>query len=180
MSFEIDSWINRSLIREHKKKRKDIYFVDKIQKFEFTFALCYKLQKVHFTHCYTCLNFRLFYFILILIVIFLYFLKFFEIYLFCLSSSHFVKMIAFNVFSLESYYTHNFTLSIDECKKMIRIARLDWPQDWISDMSNSSTRFNSRIEQKFLSDESDRILAIVRRSNSTQEIVQNLRLDKIR
>jgi hypothetical protein len=47
-------------------------------------------------------------------------------------------------------------------------------------MSNSSTRFNSRIEQKFLFDESSRVLAIVRRSNSTREIVRDLRLDKIR
>jgi hypothetical protein len=60
------------------------------------------------------------------------------------------------------------------------ILRLDWPQSWISDMSNSSTRFNPRIGQKFLFDESDRVLAIVRRSNSTREIVRNLRLDKIR
>jgi hypothetical protein len=39
LSFEIDSWINHSFVREHKKKRKKIYFVDKIQKFKFTFAL---------------------------------------------------------------------------------------------------------------------------------------------
>jgi hypothetical protein len=43
-------------------------------------------------------------------------------------------------------------------------------------MSNSSIRFNSRIEQKFLFDESDRVLVIVRRSNSIREIVRNLRL----
>jgi hypothetical protein len=57
---------------------------------------------------------------------------------------------------------------------------LDWSQNWISNMSNSSIRFNSKIEQKFLFDESNRILAIVRRSNSTREIVRNLRLDKIK
>jgi hypothetical protein len=59
-------------------------------------------------------------------------------------------------------------------------SRLDWPQNWISDMSNSSIRFNFRIEQNFLFDESSRVLDIVRRSNSIREIVRNLRLDKIR
>ncbi len=57
---------------------------------------------------------------------------------------------------------------------------IDWPQDWVSDMSNSPIRFNPRVEQKFLFDGSDRILAIVRRSNPIREIVRNLRLDKIR
>ncbi len=57
---------------------------------------------------------------------------------------------------------------------------LGWPQGWVSDMSGSPTRSNPRIGQKFLSDESDRVLAIVRRSNPTREIVRNLRLDKIR
>jgi hypothetical protein len=59
-------------------------------------------------------------------------------------------------------------------------SRLNWSQNWVSNMSNSSIRFNSRIEQKFLFDESSRVLADVRRSNSTREIVRNLRLDKIR
>jgi hypothetical protein len=59
-------------------------------------------------------------------------------------------------------------------------SQLDWSQSWVSNMSNSSTRFNSRIEQKCLFDESNRILAIVRRSNPIREIVRNLRLDKIR
>jgi hypothetical protein len=60
------------------------------------------------------------------------------------------------------------------------IIELDWPQGWVSDMSNSPTRSNPRVGQKFLSDESGRVLAIVRRPNSTREIVRNLRLDKIR
>ncbi len=47
-------------------------------------------------------------------------------------------------------------------------------------MSNSPIRFNPRIGQKFLFDESDRVLAIVRRSDPIREIVRNLRLDKIR
>jgi hypothetical protein len=55
-----------------------------------------------------------------------------------------------------------------------------WPQGWIWDMSDSPTRFNPRVEQKVLSDGSDRILAIVRRPNPIREIVRNLRLDKIR
>ncbi len=55
--------IIRSLVNI--KRKREVYFVDKIQKFEFTFALRYKLQKVHFTRCCTRLNFRLFYFILI-------------------------------------------------------------------------------------------------------------------
>jgi hypothetical protein len=57
---------------------------------------------------------------------------------------------------------------------------IDWSQGWISNMSNSPTRFNPRVEQKFLFDGSDRVLAIVRRSNSIWEIVRNLRLDKIK
>jgi hypothetical protein len=59
-------------------------------------------------------------------------------------------------------------------------SRLDWPQDWISDMSDSPTRSNPRVGQKILSDGSGRVLAIVRRPNPTREIVRNLRLDKIR
>jgi hypothetical protein len=55
-----------------------------------------------------------------------------------------------------------------------------WPQGWVSDMSDSPTRSNPRVGQKFLSDGSSRVLAIVRRSNLTREIVRNLRLDKIR
>jgi hypothetical protein len=61
-----------------------------------------------------------------------------------------------------------------------RLFEIDWSQNWISDMSNSPIRSNPRVEQKFLSDESGRVLAIVRRSNPTREIVRNLRLDKIR
>jgi hypothetical protein len=57
---------------------------------------------------------------------------------------------------------------------------LGWPQGWVSDMSDSPTRSNPRVGQKFLSDGSGRVLAIVRRSNPTREIVRNLRLDKIR
>jgi hypothetical protein len=57
---------------------------------------------------------------------------------------------------------------------------IDWSQGWVSDMSDSSTRSNPRVGQKFLSDESGRVLAIVRRSNPIREIVRNLRLDKIR
>jgi hypothetical protein len=57
---------------------------------------------------------------------------------------------------------------------------LGWPQGWVSDMSDSPTRFNPRVGQKFLFDGSSRVLAIVRRSNPTREIVRNLRLDKIR
>ncbi len=64
--------------------------------------------------------------------------------------------------------------------KKSHLCLLGWPQSWVSDMSNSPTRFNSRIGQKFLFDESNRILTIVRRSNSTREIVRNLKLDKIR
>jgi hypothetical protein len=57
---------------------------------------------------------------------------------------------------------------------------LGWPQGWVSDMSNSPTRSNPRVGQKFLSDGSGRVLAIVRRSKPTREIVRNLRLDKIK
>jgi hypothetical protein len=57
---------------------------------------------------------------------------------------------------------------------------IDWPQGWISDMSNSPIRSNPKIEQEFLSDESNRVLAIVRRSKPIRKIVRNLRLDKIR
>jgi hypothetical protein len=57
---------------------------------------------------------------------------------------------------------------------------INWSQNWVLNMSNNSTRFNSRIEQKFLFHESGRILAIVQRSNSTREIVPNLKLNKIR
>jgi hypothetical protein len=57
---------------------------------------------------------------------------------------------------------------------------LGWPQGWVSDMSDSPIRSNPRVGQKILSDESDRVLAIVRRSNPIREIVRNLRLDKIR
>jgi hypothetical protein len=60
------------------------------------------------------------------------------------------------------------------------VSALDWPQGWVSDMSNSPIRFNPKVEQKNLFDESDRVLAFVRRSNSIREIVRNLRLDKIR
>jgi hypothetical protein len=58
--------------------------------------------------------------------------------------------------------------------------RIGWPQGWVSDMSNCPTRSNPRVGQKVLSDGSGRVLAIVRRSNPTREIVRNLRLDKIR
>jgi hypothetical protein len=57
---------------------------------------------------------------------------------------------------------------------------IDWPQGWVSDMSDSPTRSNPRVGQKILSDGSGRVLAIVRRPNPTREIVRNLRLDKIR
>jgi hypothetical protein len=60
------------------------------------------------------------------------------------------------------------------------VVEVGWPQGWVSDMSNSPTRSNPRVGQKILSDGSGRILAIVRRSNPTREIVRNLRLDKIR
>ncbi len=53
--------IIRSLVNIKRKRR--VYFVDRIQKFEFTFALRYKLQEVHSTRCCTRSNFRLFYFI---------------------------------------------------------------------------------------------------------------------
>jgi hypothetical protein len=62
----------------------------------------------------------------------------------------------------------------------VLLSDLGWPQGWISDMSDSPTRFNPRVEQKFLFDGSGRVLAIVRRSNPTRKIVRNLRLDKIR
>jgi hypothetical protein len=39
LSLEIDSWINHSFAREHKKREKEVYFVDRIQKFKSTFAL---------------------------------------------------------------------------------------------------------------------------------------------
>ncbi len=47
-------------------------------------------------------------------------------------------------------------------------------------MLNSLIQFNSKVEQKFLFDEWDRVLIIVWRLNSIQEIVRNLRLNKIR
>ncbi len=75
------------------------------------------------------------------------------------------------------------SISIINSKTNVRkesIAEVDWSQNWVSDMSNSPIRSNPRIKQKFLSDESNRVLAIVRRSNSIREIVRNLRLDKIR
>jgi hypothetical protein len=76
-------------------------------------------------------------------------------------------------------YFHELTTQQQENYRA-SVKELDWPQDWISDMSNSPIRSNSRIGQKFLFDGSGRVLAIVRCSNPTREIVRNLRLDKIR
>jgi hypothetical protein len=63
---------------------------------------------------------------------------------------------------------------------MKKSSSLNWSQGWVLNMSNNSTRFNSRVGQKILFDGSGRVLAIVRRPNPTREIVRNLRLDKIR
>ncbi len=145
MSFEIDSWINRSFAREHKKKRKEIYFVDKIQKFEFTFALRYKLQKVHSTRCYTRSDLRLFYLILASVVILLLLEVLWNIS--SLSSSYLVKLIAFNVFSLESYYAHNSTLIIDECKKMIQIAKYMIQREFADFIIKRQHAVNERLKQ---------------------------------
>jgi hypothetical protein len=60
------------------------------------------------------------------------------------------------------------------------LSLVGWPQGWVSNMSDSPTRFNPRVGQKFLFDGSGRVLAIVRRSNPTRQIVRNLILDKIR
>jgi hypothetical protein len=43
---------------------------------------------------------------------------------------------------------------------------LDWPQGWVSNMSNNPTRFKSRVEHDYLFDESSRVWSVVRRSNS--------------
>jgi hypothetical protein len=45
---------------------------------------------------------------------------------------------------------------------------INWSQSWISNMSNNSIRFKSRIEHDYLFDESNRIWFVVRRSNSTR------------
>jgi hypothetical protein len=74
----------------------------------------------------------------------------------------------------------DFSSFLLKSKSSKRRKQLSWSQNWVLNMSNSSTRFNSRVEQKILFDESGRVLAIVQRSNSTREIVRNLRLDKIR
>jgi hypothetical protein len=79
-----------------------------------------------------------------------------------------------NVFSIKNKKN----LYLNEKQKIK--SRIDWPQGWVSDMSDSSTRSNPRVGQEFLSDGSGRVLAIVRRPNPTREIVRNLRLDKIR
>jgi hypothetical protein len=47
------------------KREEEVYFVDRIQKFEFTFAFRYKLQEIRSTRCYTRSDFKLFYFILV-------------------------------------------------------------------------------------------------------------------
>jgi uncharacterized membrane protein len=57
-----------SFVCEYKMKEK-VYFVDKIQKCEFTIALCYNLQKVHSAH-YIHSDLKLFCFILIFCVVF--------------------------------------------------------------------------------------------------------------
>jgi hypothetical protein len=68
--------IIRSLVNIKKKEK--VYFVDRIQKFEFKFAL--QVTKVHFTRYYTRSNLRLFYFILIFCAVQLF--KFVEFYFF--------------------------------------------------------------------------------------------------
>jgi hypothetical protein len=76
-----------------------------------------------------------------------YFLKFFEIYFLCFSSFYLVKTIAFNNFSFESYNVHNFTLIIDECKKMIWIARYMIQRKFANFMIKRQHAINKRLKQ---------------------------------
>jgi hypothetical protein len=92
------------------------------------------------------------------------------------------SIIAFNAWKKKQQLHEKIIIyeNFIQMKYFDQLKELDWSQGWVSDMSNSPTRFNPRVEQKFLFDGSSRILAIVRRSNPTREIVRNLRLDKIR
>jgi hypothetical protein len=56
-------------------------------------------------------------------------------------------MIAFNVSSLESYYAHNFTLIIDECKKMIRIAKYMIQRKFANFIIKRQHAVNERLKQ---------------------------------
>jgi hypothetical protein len=87
--------------------------------------------------------------------------------------SHFFEFL--HVLLTWSYRWH-----LKHCFIRHSFSKLDWPQGWVSNMSDSPTRFNPRVEQKILFDESNRVLAIIRRSNPIREIVRNLRLNKIR
>ncbi len=71
-----------------------------------------------------------------------------------------------NLSHLQSYECRAYSLKNIISRK--NRLKLDWPQSWVSNMSNNSIRFKSRVEHDYLFDESNRIWSVVRRSNSTR------------
>ncbi len=92
------------------------------------------------------LNIRLLNFILISIIIFFIFWNFLKS-IFSVSSLCFVKMIAFNFFSFESYYVYDSTLIIEACKKMIKIAKCMIQRKFANYMIKRQSVINERLKQ---------------------------------
>jgi hypothetical protein len=77
--------------------------------------------------------------------------------IFSVSSSCFVKMIAFNFFPSESYYAYESTLIIEACKRMIRIARYMTQRELANYMTRRQSVIDERLKQVWSWIEKDKI-----------------------
>jgi uncharacterized membrane protein len=68
-------------------------------------------------------------------------------FIFSVSSFYFVRMIAFNFFSFESYYVYDSTLIIKTCKRMIKIARYMIQRKFANYMIKRQNVINERLKQ---------------------------------